>query len=224
MKYESGKETRNKILSAASQLFYENGYEATTYDDIAKKAYVNRGSIYYHFKTKDAIRGAIVEEEFIQNVRIARLHTGTYHHIAMTSTSLFWYKYLHNRKYHHFYTYLADKDFNSRKINWTEEENYFRFLVSAFGTENPLEEFLSGGKIFQQIACNADSVLMNFLFSQAEQYDHLSATKLEFDIIARLLKIPEECFKRSWSAAEELMARIPYEKLDTDLCFDIASE
>lgn len=50
--YESGAETKKKILEAAIQLFMEKGYNGTTYADICAAADVNQGSIYYHFKKK----------------------------------------------------------------------------------------------------------------------------------------------------------------------------
>ena len=48
-------ETRRRILEAALDLFRENGFEATTMRDIAKKAGVALGAAYYYFDSKDAI-------------------------------------------------------------------------------------------------------------------------------------------------------------------------
>ncbi len=48
-------ETRRRILEAALDLFRENGFDATTMRDIAKKAGVALGAAYYYFDSKDAI-------------------------------------------------------------------------------------------------------------------------------------------------------------------------
>lgn len=50
--YENGLDTKAKILNATRTLFYQKGYEATTFKDIASLAGVNQGLIVYHFKTK----------------------------------------------------------------------------------------------------------------------------------------------------------------------------
>lgn len=48
-----GKETKEKILKTAGRLFARKGIDATTVDEIAAKADVNKALIYYHFKNKD---------------------------------------------------------------------------------------------------------------------------------------------------------------------------
>ncbi len=45
-------QTRQDIFSAALQLFHDQGYSRTTLQDIARKAGVTRGAIYWHFKDK----------------------------------------------------------------------------------------------------------------------------------------------------------------------------
>jgi len=49
------KETREKILEAALQLFRERGFAEATMRDIARQAGVATGLAYYYFKSKDAI-------------------------------------------------------------------------------------------------------------------------------------------------------------------------
>lgn len=47
--------TRDKILHSAATLFLERGYEKTTIRDIAEHAGVNRGSVVFAFRNKEAI-------------------------------------------------------------------------------------------------------------------------------------------------------------------------
>ncbi len=61
-------ETRAKVFAAATTLFAERGYHATTVDDIARQAQVAKGTFFLHFETKGA---AIVE--------LVRLQTGAAH-------------------------------------------------------------------------------------------------------------------------------------------------
>src|SRR5882724_4186863 len=52
---------RSRLVSAAMELTYQNGFEATSLADIAREAEVPLGNVYYYFKTKDEIGEAIVE-------------------------------------------------------------------------------------------------------------------------------------------------------------------
>lgn len=61
--------TRDHIVEAADQLFYQRGYEHTSFADIADLVRISRGNFYYHFKTKDEILGAVIE------ARLARTKT-----------------------------------------------------------------------------------------------------------------------------------------------------
>lgn len=54
-------ETRQQIVDVADRLFYERGFEATSFADIAKDVGLSRGNFYYHFKTKDEILDAVIE-------------------------------------------------------------------------------------------------------------------------------------------------------------------
>ena len=61
----SDKTTRDRIIEAADQLFYQKGYEHTSFSDIAGAVQISRGNFYYHFKTKDEILDAVI------NLRLA---------------------------------------------------------------------------------------------------------------------------------------------------------
>jgi len=52
--------TRRQIVEAADRLFYERGFEATAFADIAAAIGLSRGNFYYHFKTKDEILDAVI--------------------------------------------------------------------------------------------------------------------------------------------------------------------
>ena len=51
---------RVNILDAAEQLFFENGVEHTTMDQIAKAAQASKRTVYDHFATKGALFEAII--------------------------------------------------------------------------------------------------------------------------------------------------------------------
>jgi AcrR family transcriptional regulator len=52
---------RERLVSSAMDLLHQQGVEKTTLADIARRADVPLGNIYYYFKTKDEIVDAVVE-------------------------------------------------------------------------------------------------------------------------------------------------------------------
>lgn len=52
--------TRDRIVEAADALFYQRGFEKTSFADIADAVQLSRGNFYYHFKTKDDILDAVI--------------------------------------------------------------------------------------------------------------------------------------------------------------------
>jgi AcrR family transcriptional regulator len=52
---------RQRILDAAQQVFEQKGFAATRMNDIAAAAGVSVGSIYLHFKTKEALCAALTD-------------------------------------------------------------------------------------------------------------------------------------------------------------------
>src|ERR1700674_141045 len=57
---------RSRLVSAAMDLAYQNGFGATSLADIAREAEAPLGNVYYYFKTKDEIGEAIVEYRLAQ--------------------------------------------------------------------------------------------------------------------------------------------------------------
>lgn len=56
----SSGETRDHIVDAADQLFYEQGFEHTSFSRIAEAVGISRGNFYYHFRSKDEILEAVI--------------------------------------------------------------------------------------------------------------------------------------------------------------------
>lgn len=51
--------TRGRIISAAWKLFYQQGYEDTTVEDIVFESQTSKGSFYHYFDGKDALLGTL---------------------------------------------------------------------------------------------------------------------------------------------------------------------
>lgn len=53
--------TRKIIFEAAIKVFSSNGYESATMDEVASKAGVAKGTLYYHFKSKEELFYFVVQ-------------------------------------------------------------------------------------------------------------------------------------------------------------------
>ena len=59
MPKKNTRNTKSKIVSAAWKLFYDNGYENTTIEDIIFESGTSKGSFYHYFESKDALLGSL---------------------------------------------------------------------------------------------------------------------------------------------------------------------
>ena len=59
MKKKNAKNTKGKIVSAAWQLFYEQGYDNTTVEEIVDASGTSRGSFYHYFDGKAALLSSL---------------------------------------------------------------------------------------------------------------------------------------------------------------------
>ena len=57
-----GAGTRERILAAARALFGEDGFEATSIEDVLAGAGVSRGALYHHFANKAELFDAVLEQ------------------------------------------------------------------------------------------------------------------------------------------------------------------
>jgi TetR/AcrR family transcriptional repressor of nem operon len=57
-----GRSTREAILAAATRLIHVHGYNHTTLDDVLRESGVGKGNFYYHFKSKEELGYAILDQ------------------------------------------------------------------------------------------------------------------------------------------------------------------
>ena len=71
-------DTRQRILDVASELFAEQGYDATSLREIADRMGFTKAALYYHFQSKDDILKALVQPAFeLVGELVARLELAT---------------------------------------------------------------------------------------------------------------------------------------------------
>ncbi len=55
MSRKDSRNTKGRIVNAAWELFYEQGYDDTTIDEIVERSETSKGSFYHYFNSKDAL-------------------------------------------------------------------------------------------------------------------------------------------------------------------------
>ena len=59
MAKKNTRNTKSRIVSAAWKLFYENGYDDTTVEEIVEESGTSKGSFYHYFSGKDALLSSL---------------------------------------------------------------------------------------------------------------------------------------------------------------------
>jgi len=71
--------TKDIILNVAATIFSKFGFHKTTVDEIARAAHKAKGSVYYHFKSKEELFQGVVDKEFqiLRGELIKAIDSGT---------------------------------------------------------------------------------------------------------------------------------------------------
>lgn len=71
---KEAEERKKEILDVAEELFTTKGYDNTSTADILERVGIARGTLYYHFKSKEEILDALIDrimQEIVYNVKVA---------------------------------------------------------------------------------------------------------------------------------------------------------
>ncbi len=69
MSKKSSRNTKGRIISAAWSLFYDQGYDATTVDEIIELSGTSKGSFYHYFDGKSSLLGTLAylfDEKYVE--------------------------------------------------------------------------------------------------------------------------------------------------------------
>jgi AcrR family transcriptional regulator len=61
-KVERGQSTREQLITIATRLFGERGYEGASIEAVLRESGVSRGALYHHFENKEALFEEVLEE------------------------------------------------------------------------------------------------------------------------------------------------------------------
>lgn len=71
---KEAEERKKEILDVVEELFATKGYDGTSTTDILERVGIARGTLYYHFKSKEDILDALIDriiQSMVSNIRLA---------------------------------------------------------------------------------------------------------------------------------------------------------
>ena len=92
MTKKNERNTKGKIITAAWDLFYEQGYEDTTVEEIIEQSCTSKGSFYHYFEGKDALLGSlsyIFDEEYAKLQNSLGEHMSNFDKLLYLNAELF---------------------------------------------------------------------------------------------------------------------------------------
>lgn len=89
---KNNRNTKTKIVTAAWKLFYEQGYDDTTVEEIIDESGTSKGSFYHYFEGKDALLGSLsdlFDEKYIDLAKNADMEGDSFELLLRLNRELF---------------------------------------------------------------------------------------------------------------------------------------
>lgn len=136
--------TKRKIFETSMKLFAEKGYEATSIEDITATVGVAKGTLYYHFSSKEEIFDFLVEEgiKLLQNS--VDIKTAKYSNYLDKLKAIVLIQIKIVNKYEDMITILLSQF-------WGKEKRHEKCQSLIYEYINKIEEFVKEGMDLKQI-------------------------------------------------------------------------
>lgn len=92
MRKKNTRNTKGRIVSAAWKLFYEQGYDDTTVEDIIAESQTSKGSFYHYFDGKDALLSSLsflFDEKYEELVAVMEPEMDSFDKLMFLNQELF---------------------------------------------------------------------------------------------------------------------------------------
>lgn len=203
--YENGVTTRKDIVSAAQKLFYENGFHETSQQAICSMAHVNRGTIYYHFKTKEEIRYEVLWNFTMANRQIVETYCAEEKYHYLLALCMVWVQITRDSKMRKFmHDYCADSPVYSNRMDLSlYHSTLYQCMWGSFWDRDKIPEISFASVYGYLISC------CQMLCQDPEKYDpvdlfiHCNQTCLS------IWGVPPQCTENIWGDIRRDIAKIP---------------
>ena len=93
MAKKNTRNTRSRIVSAAWKLFYEQGYDDTTVEEIVEESGTSKGSFYHYFSGKDALLSSLsdlFDDKYQELIPTLTEEMDSFEKLMYLNRELFW--------------------------------------------------------------------------------------------------------------------------------------
>lgn len=176
--------TKRKIFEISMKLFAQKGYDATSIEEITATVGVAKGTLYYHFSSKEEIFNFLVEEgmKLLKNsidIKIAKVDTTR---DKLRAVILIQIKII--KKYEDFMTIVLSQIWGNEPRNIMCKEKVIEYIKAI---ENIIKDGMEKGEIIQGdasiMASGIFGLTCSSLIYRIKTKEELDANKLykEFD-------------------------------------------
>lgn len=177
-----------QILGAARSCFLQDGYYQTRVDDIALRAGLSKGGVYFHFRSKREIFLALVEHDYEQSMGALREIVASPDDVARKLRALarhFFQLFATSTDHARFMVVLGDmalRDHETRSLLQGLHRNYINELTSLLRqglSEGEMRDELDVTAAAELLKAAIDGVEMAFALGIPIRIDRLLRTGLE---------------------------------------------
>ena len=207
--YENGIFTRKAVVQACKRLFYEKGYHETSYVDICRLAHVNRGTVYYHFPSKEAMCYEVMWEYAVDNKRIVEKYCREPRYHYLLAIYMFWKQMHEDGQMRRFGLQICT---DHPVYTGKKDISYFYYAVydhmwGAFWAKKDIVP-LAFASVYGYVVC-----CMRMLCEYPEKYDPMELFVHCADSSASIWGIPKEKMEEIWPQVRRYLEQIPEEEM-----------
>ena len=159
--------TKSRIVKAAWNLFYKNGYEQTTVEDIINAAKTSKGTFYHYFKGKEALLNSLsylFDQKYEDLAAVIDPNLSSYDKLLFLNHELFYM--IETSVDIHLLAYLYSSQLitKDKKSLSDKKRIYFKWLTEI------MEEGLAKGE-FKSTSTAAELMDIYAMYERALLYD-----------------------------------------------------
>jgi len=211
MKNIKGEKTKSDIIRVITRMFYENGFEATSFAEISNALGISQGNLHYHFHSKDVMCRQVIGQHYRENLqnamRISNSELNAYE-IQVLMYNIFWYQFFTDNKYARFASEIA------YTLSSEEAREYFSSYCEAAGISINPEDKL---QLLNLYSCaSVEASLPKYLYGHTEAYTYEEVADYDIRLMAGYLGPDRETVEKAIAKIRNLLNH-------TDLaCFEVA--
>ena len=181
--------TKRKIFETSMKLFAEKGYEATSVEEITATVGVAKGTLYYHFTSKEEIFNFLIEEgiKLLQNSIVIKTEKLTNYIDKIKAIVLIQIKIV--VKYENLITILLTQFFGKEERNQKCKQQIYGYIDLI---EKIVEEGISKGEIkagnAKVIASEIYGLICSSLVYKLREKQEIDIMKLYYEFENTLIK------------------------------------